>query len=572
MSTQQRNTAVHQTMRDFYQEDPPMDATPVRLADEASDTVASKSLMAQLSPVWRRVLVQTSFQRTKVVQLGLTRAQYEAAKGVWLHLMVSHPHPPELKRKSAAFAIKLLIALDMLQIHPSVVEYVTKHAQTALTVRDVAEVVADPEISAMPDDVLELLMPTLLERPKGLHNQHIANGLVKRAIKEAKQHIDRRGLVWINRQRSATEATAYHLRRQPDGQPPILLPGKNPAQSVRAYDRIAVIDVLPLDDTRVMCRFLQKEGVHAESHFVACFDTATGEMVGRPQTPPLRNYDRMLMNGRHFIFPDDMTAHVHNRTLDFFHAAPENNPPQQILTMPALARMHTLCGGVSDLLFIENRQEPYTLTVLKCTDAADDAYVQQYVISLQHFRQPVRSWTPTFKFFGGLVLSPTRLVLHMATEEELGQIRMKLQLFERDAPVCPPCDMGHFYEGAAPQTHRNDGTECLCYRLGRIYFLQNQYRIFAFDAGANDLSAPLSAVAFDNEGALAAYGARILVLPSDATYAKSRVLLFDPRTGKIADGMLTLPHTMVRKTVALKGGNILFASYDGEFYVVKRVE
>ena len=576
MSIHLHKNPVCKTMYEFYEEYPPVDATPARFVGEQSDVSVSMSLIAQLSPVWKCSLLQTSFQKPNTVELGLTRVQFEAVKDIWLRLMVSHPHPADLRRKSAAFAIKLLIALDMLQIHPSVMDYVAEHAKRALTVEDVAEVATDPEIDAMTGDVLEIILPTLLEHPAGVR---ITNRLIQQEVDKHSAYSDPRGLVWINRQRSVTAAKIFYIEPNPDGKSLTVLPGVKPMpeQPHRAR-RFTLLEALSLDDTHAVCQFFQIGEPIEEYHFVICLDTATGDMVGRPQCIEGIAYpfDPMLMNGHHFVFPNGKFTQVYNRTMDFFHAE-QTHTPQQTIELMDGETVHVLCRGVSDLLFVESGKSGSTLTVLRCT-GRDDTYTPQYTIRLHCGAGP-------FNTLGGLVLSPTRVILHfgtvehvprrmmhLGTAEHVPRQMMKLQLFERDAPVCPPFDAGPACQIDMSGNHRQNGTDRLCHKFGRIYFFRDNHSLYAFDAKADDLSTPLLNLPINKQAALAAYGARILMLLGDPRYSNTRVMLFDPRTGTMDKKELALPSPYIHKTVALQGGNILFASHDGEFHIVKRVE
>ena len=560
MSIHLHKNPVCKTMYEFYEEYPPVDATPARFVGEKSDVSVSMSLIAQLSPVWKCSLLQTSFQKPNTVELGLTRVQFEAVKDIWLRLMVSHPHPADLRRKSAAFAIKLLIALDMLQIHPSVVDYVAEHAKRALTVEDVAEVAADPEIDAMTEDVLEIILPTLLERPAGVR---IANRFIKQEVDKHSAYSDPRGLVWINRQRSVCAAEKFYIESNPDGKSLTILSGVKPMpEQPRKARRFTLLEALSLDDTHVVCQFFQTAEPKEKYHFVMCLDTATGEMVGRPRCieGPTYPFEPMLMNGRHFVFPNGKVTQVYNRTMDFFHA---DHTPQQTIELMDGETVHVLCRGMSDLLFVESGKSGSTLTVLRCT-GRDDAYTPQYTIRLHCGAGP-------FKTFGGLVLSPTRVILHFGVVEHPRNMT-KLQLFERDAPVCPPFDAGPACQIDMDGNHRQNGTDRLCHKFGRIYFFRDNHSIYAFDAKADDLSTPLLNLPINKQAALAAYGARILMLMGDSRYGIARVMLFDPRTGTVAKNELALPGPYMKKTVVLQGGSIMFASQDGEFHIVKRAE
>jgi hypothetical protein len=157
------------------------------------------------------------------------------------------------------------------------------------------------------------------------------------------------------------------------------------------------------------------------------------------------------------------------------------------------------------------------------------------------------------------------------TEKGRGQ-RMKLQLFERDAPVCPPCDVGSSYNLDTWNNKRQKGIDRLCHKYGRIYFLRDTQSLDAFDAKTDNFSTPLFTIPFDEKAALAAYGTRILVLPDDTSSNKERIILFDPRTGRMAKTELKIRVPHMHKTVALQGGNLLFATVDGGFHIVKRVE
>jgi hypothetical protein len=83
---------------------------------------------------------------------------------------------------------------------------------------------------------------------------------------------------------------------------------------------------------------------------------------------------------------------------------------------------------------------------------------------------------------------------------------------------------------------------------------------------------PLFTVPMREKAALLDYGARLLVLPSDILWEKSRVRLFDPRTGRMAKEHLQTRMTYVHKTIALKGGNLLFATLEADFHILKRVD
>jgi hypothetical protein len=561
-NTEQFNNPAFRTLCEYYLEDPPVDAASVRFTDEQSDSVASASLLAQLSPVWKCALRNTAFQRG-AIDLGLTRAQFETVKDLWLRLLTSHPHPPELRCTSATFAIKLLIALDMLQFHASVVNSVTEHAQWKLGMQDVIAVVTDPEIGAVPPNVLEIFLPTLLECPKTVT---IRNPFIQKEVDALSAHFDPHGLVWINRERSAEAADTYHLDYQSDGKSMGVLPGRTLPHKPRREKTFTFVETLPLDDTRAMVQFYKNS--EDNTHYFMCLDTDTGAMVGTPQ----RIWDvhhRMVMNAHHFVFSGTTTAQVFRRTTDFFHAnADYFHIPYQVLELKPKEMVHVLCGGASDLLFIESGDHPFTVTVLRCR-GRDDDYVRQYVIRVGAESKP-------YELLGGLVLSPTRVVLQFHLREESNyQLRMKLQLFERDAPVCPPHDMG--VSAVSTFTHLSNhrdkiGDGRLRHKFGRIYFFCDNQGLHAYDANTNDFAEPLFTVPMRGNAALLDYGARLLVLPADIHWEKSSVRLFDPRTGRMAKDHLLTRMTYVHKTITLKGGNVLFATLEAEFHILKRVD
>jgi hypothetical protein len=596
MSDRVKNLALR-TVFEFYMEPPSADATPVRFADERSDSAASASLLAQLSPVWKCALCNTAFHKTGAIDLGLTRAQFETVKDVWLRLLTSHPHPSELKRASAAFAIKLLIALDMLQFHPSVVNSVMDHAQKELTMEDVRAVVTDPEIGAVPTDVLEIFLPTLLEYTwkrletedgaldpeepqmqdaaptilEGSNGMRITNPFIQREVMRLSAHCDPRGLVWINRRRSVEEIAAYHLDYQPDGESVGIFPGNAPERHRFVERRFTFWETLPLDDTHAVVQYVAN-GQDNEAHHLICINTNTGEMVGRPQR--IGNLNHMMrMNGHHFVFQQTGSAHMrgyvqgyvqlHRRTMGFFHAEVEH-VPHQTLELKPNEKIHVMCRGASDLLFIENGEPTaFTVKVLRCM-GRDDEYVLQYVISLGG---SVKG--DPFALLGGLVLSPTRVVLHFDQSTPSRRKRMKLQLFERDTPVCPACDVGSSSSLASWENHRQNGIDRLCHKFDRLYFFRDNRSLDTFDANTNDLSVPLATVSVYEVAALISYGARILVLPAGCS---TRTMLFDPRTGRMAKKELRTHLIHTYKTIALSGGNVMFATIEGEFHIVKRVE
>jgi hypothetical protein len=588
MSDRVKNPALR-TVFEYYLEHPlGVDMTPVRFADEQSDSVASASLLAQLSPVWKCSLCNTAFHKAGVIDLGLTRAQFETVKDLWLRLVTEHPSPPELKRASAAFAIKLLIALDMLQFHPSVVESVVKHAQNELKMEDVRAVATDPEIHAMPTDVLEIFLPTLLEHAwkeikikdvateavqtllEGPNGMRITNPFIQREVMRLSAHFDPHGLVWIHRKRSVEEIATYHLDYQPDGQSAGLFLGKSHHRQM-GVRRFTFWEALPLDDAHAAVQYIAN-GPNKEAHFLICINTNTGELVGRPQRIGKLNQE-MLMNGHHFVFQQTGSSHmqgyvrgyvqVHRRTMGFFHAEAEH-VPQQTLELKPNEKIHVMCRGASDLLFIENGEPAaFTVKVLRCM-GRDDDYVPQYVIPLGG---SVKG--EPFTLFGGLVLSPTRLVLHFDQSTTPRRRRMKLQLFERDTPVCPPCDVGSSCNLASWENHRQNGIDRLCHKYGRLYFFRDNIGLDTFDANTDDLSVPLATVPVHELAAIISYGARILVLPADSG---SRTMLFDPRTGCMAKKELRTRLIHTHKTIALSGGNVLFATLEGEFHIVKRVD
>jgi len=555
MSTPLSRTPVLETVYEYYQEDPPVDATPVRFADESNDSVASASLLAQMSPVWKCALRNTVFRQTGALDVGLTRAQFKTVKDMWLRLMATHPHPSDLRRASAAFAIRLLIAVDRLQIHRSVVDHLMEHAQSALTVADVAEIAGDPSIEGLPEAVLELILPTLLSQPEGVR---ITNAAIKHEVDHLKAHLDPRGLVWIDRRRSLERAKTFHLS---DGQPFTLRPGNAPPYEPRQGRSFTLVEMLPLDDTHAIVQVQRLDAGRA--HYLMCFDTNTGEMVGRPQRIAHVNQP-MLMNGLHFVFPGPGLAEVHVRTRAFFEFA-ERHVPQQTIELTPLAQVHVLCRGTSDLLFVERCRQPYTLTVLRCT-RPDDAYTPQYVIDMDAHCGPD---SHIFGIIGGLVLSPTRVVLHFYTTNQYQRHQMNLQIFERDAPVCQPCYAGGANEIEEGDNHRSNGTHRLCHKYGLLYFLQDRNSLKAFDANTDDLTIPMWTKPVLRQAALEAYGTRILLLP---TNIQSRILFFDPRTARLDPRELETRMTYAHKTIALQGGNIVLGRIEGEFYIVGRVE
>jgi hypothetical protein len=579
MSDRLNNPAL-QTVLEYYLEHPPVDATPVRFADERSDSVASASLLAQLSPVWKCALCNTAFHKTGAIDLGLTRTQFETAKDVWLRLVISQP--PDLKHVSVTFAIKLLIALDMLQLHPSIVDRLMEHAQRELTIKDVRAVVTDPEIHAVPTDVLEIFLPTLLEYAwremedaaptvlEGPNGMRITNPFIQREVMRLSAHADPRGLVWVNRKRSVQETDTYHLDYQPDGQSVGVFPGKSPHRQPEGRP-FTFWEALPLDDTHAAVQYVAN-GQGKEAHLLICINTNTGELVGRPQRIGNLNQG-ILMNGHHFVFQQTGAAHMrgyvqgyvqlHRRTMGFFHAEAEH-VPQQTIDLKPNEKIHVMCRGASDLLFIENGEPTaFTVKVLRCM-GRDDEYVLQYVISLGG---SVKS--EPFTLFGGLVLSPTRVALHFGQTTTGRRRRMKLQLFERDTPACPPCDVGSSCTLASWADHRQNGVDRLCHKYGRLYFFRDNTGLDTFDANTNDLSVPLATIPIHEMATLVSYGTRILVLPADCV---TRTMLFDPRTERVAKKELRTRLIYTHKTVALAGGNVLFATLEGEFNIVKRVE
>ena len=254
---------------------------------------------------------------------------------------------------------------------------------------------------------------------------------------------------------------------------------------------------------------------------------------------------------------------LHRRTMGFFHAEAEH-VPQQTLDLEPSEKVHVMCRGASDLLFIENGEPTaFTVKVLRCM-GRDDEYVLQYVISLGG---SVRC--EPFTLFGGLVLSPTRVALHFGQTTNGRRRRMKLQLFERDTPACPPCDVGSSCTLASWADHRQNGVDRLCHKYGRLYFFRDNTGLDTFDANTNDLSVPLATIPIHEMATLVSYGTRILVLPADCV---TRTMLFDPRTERVAKKELRTRLIHTHKTIALTGGNVMFATLEGEFNIVKRVE
>jgi len=560
---------ILQAVHDYYR-DAPVDPKSVQFADSTCDVV-SASLLAQLSPVWKCFLGHTP---AVTMELGVTQRQFEIIKDVWLRLLTADQHQPDLKRMSAAWSILLLVALDMCQIHPTVVKYVTDHVKTALTLEDCATLAADRSIKALPDCALELILPTLLERPQSVK---ILNLYLRKAVRKARMHLDPRSVVWINRQKSVDAMATCHMVLN-EQREPMLQMGKSARREWRTRNSIIVSQAAALDDVHVVCQiYFNTDGVGEQAKYLLCLNTDTGEMVGRPQRLNHGSEQahspsaEMVVNGRDLIIPNYSEIHVFQRSLALFHAE-EPILPRQILAIGYGVRVWDMCRGTSDMLFAEDY--PYgkdgdhptvqTLTVMQC-QGPEDHYAPIYTIPITD--------RPGFHLFGGLLLSPTRLVLHFdMNERERGQHpRIKLQIFERDTPVGPPSDMGWSIE-------QNDYTNRLCHRYGELYYFYDRYDVgfehglHIFDAKTDDLSRPNAFIRLSEKASLTAYGARMLVLPTVASYECARALLFDPRTKTFLHGALTIPNTSIKRTVALKGGNIVFVTHLGQFNIVRRVE
>jgi hypothetical protein len=415
-------------------------------------------------------------------------------------------------------------------------------------------------VSAKKDGAMDTEIETVLVSANGMR---ITNPFIQREVLQLSAHFDPHGLVWINRKRSADAADTYHLDYQADGKSVGVLPGRTLPHTPRREKTFTFVETLPLDDTRAMVQFYKNS--EDNTHYFMCLDTDTGAMVGTPQ----RIWDvhhPMVMNAHHFVFPGTTAAQVFRRTTDFFHASADYfHIPHQVLELKPKEMVHVLCGGVSDLLFIESGDHPFTVTVLRCR-GRDDDYVRQYVIRVGAESKP-------YELLGGLVLSPTRVVLQFDTREESNyELRMKLQLFERDVPVCRPREMGVSTHSHSSNHREKIGDGRLRHKFGRIYFFCDNQGLHAYDANTNDFAEPLFTVPMREKAALLDYGARLLVLPSDILWEKSSVRLFDPRTGRMAKEQLLTRMTYVHKTIALKGGNVLFATLEAEFHILKRVD
>lgn len=540
---------------DYYSSIPPAtDARLMRFSDGRHARV-SVSLMSRLSPVWHIALnSRTGFRSYDGVVGMMTLADFELVRDAWVCLL-SAKKPTALISLSIPEAIRLLIVLDAYQICPFVVNTLLQSVQERFTMEDCALICADTSLGAIPDVVLDLILPILMECPRALR---VENPFLQTlmASRKARAHMDPLGLVWLKRSESRKAMGGWKLAFT--GQ--YTLVPRDARMEVLTDQCFEVNNVFPLDGDLVVCQFEHTiprgHAGHERLSYVVCVNMATGQLVGGPKRLGGLSHT-LAMNGVSFFVQGRSEVLVYERTPKFFRD--EGVPLRQTLEfVRKRVEVWTFSTGIANMIaFLADSGVLAVYT--HCF--VDNLYTEAYHIQIH----------PGFGVYGGLWLSQTSLVLHSGGAHE-----MSLQLLDDGELVGAPHDVGpRAYQGEQALPDR------LCYRYGRVYFLRDKNLvdqkdgIWVFNAADMTLLHIIKNHTSLTHCLLAAYGSRMLVVPCHMFHhERIRMRLFDPFIGKLVPGFIELPFdpSLAQKVIGLANGSVVVVSRSGRLYVLSRFE
>ena len=514
------------------------DARPIRYSDGTLGT-ASATLLRNLSEVWRLRLANKDFLPSEVVDIEISAHSFASLKAVWMQM---------LQGKGSALwtdvreALRLLIVLDGVLVCPPLVQYLVLSVRANLRTEHCFELCADPSVTAVPQPVLKLVMPTLLEHgPEGV----TTNEFLYRELDEARRYVDTKGLVWQEREEAVR--SDLHLVLQDD------LLAMEPGHLEEEYVRdLTVIRILPFDDEHAVFMYTLDEMTDSwDNGFLACVNVVTHRATGTPIFIG-DSYQPVALNGQSLFLTvrdDDERISVYDRDYVRGNAV---GLPHQILR-PGVNRFLFDMWGLpsTSTLIVEDKYR--SSLCIYTPDRPHDEYTEKYRIPLD----------TGHVLLGCLSLSEPRILLHWGTSSESW-----LQIYEGGTPIGRQHYMGSIRSGE-DRSHR------ICHRLGRIYALEDYERerealhiIRMLDPSNLEPLGIVEAFQSDETRQLIGHGPRILVAQSP-THEGIQLEMLDLYANQKLPGALVRSTRSQYHTIAV-GAMVVLANKAGRVMVLSR--
>ena len=504
------------------------------LYSDGSRGCESATLLCKLSPVWRLCLQHEHFQSSGEVSVGMTKESFTLLKAAWLQLLRAK-EPVKLTQTPVLDAIRLLVAMDEFQVCPALVECLVESVRTRLRMEHCVEICADKSIEALPEHVLNMMIPTLLEYgPLDIASRFID-------VERAAPYVDSKGIAWSNRMQSKDEMRRLFLTLDADRLNVI-------DQDKTPWRHIQVEDVFSYDRQCVVIHYITPETRRLDRSFLVCLNVVTGQLVGTPREIG-DMYCSVYMNGLSFFVHRSGAVRVYDR--GFFVETMSDAPVQVIQPDLGSFRVWALCS-VSDTVLIESKDT--RVIAVYAHNRRDNVYTEAYRIALE-----------SRCLLGGLCLSNTRFLLHYGVDRQSW-----LQIFENGQPVGGPRYSGGF--SCVSSANR------LCHLFGRIYFQEIRSPghagtvICMLDPLSLESVGIVSGSASNSPRQLLVYGTRILIA-SDPEYEWQDIPLhmLDLFSNEQLPGHLSLSVSMHYWPVVV-GAMVVVVNRRGRIMILSRVE
>jgi hypothetical protein len=539
----------------YYSADPPAhDSIELHFSCGGSADI-HMSLLCQLSPVLR---AREAFKKEPV---SMSLADFRQLQNLWVCLL-SPQQLPTIQGAPALRVLKLLLAADYCQMCAPVLNYLTQDVQKRLGVAGCVAVAKDAFLPHMPDYVLHLVLPTLLECPASLGGEHgVVNQQLKLELHLKRAHMMPNGLHWLNCQKSMFHRPVYEF---------LIENGALCLKEKLDFQPQKEIEVHAMVSLNAHCVVLHASyslpGEYRKGRLI-CMDTRTGTMVGQPRLAKFCSKDSTLVANDAHLFVDEghqITVFPRDEavfTSDMLHWT------QVLEFTKGLVRMEAFNEPSSDSLVLWCSDTPGLVVYRR--NPRDEKYSRRYGMYSRRYRIPVegQSGCPEQKrVHSGLWLSDTRLLLAITGAADY----TSLQLFDEGRPVGEPYPVGR----CRVEKHG------LRHLLGRIYFARNEITYPKPDpADGQDYDSGIWV--FD-----AVTLTRLLTVPYPDSYVKgcmyvheTRLLvvlnltkhyLFDPAINSLLPGHMDL--CTFRGLVTLSSGAIVIVDENGEISVMTRME
>jgi hypothetical protein len=552
---------------------PPGDSVMIRFADGAYERV-SVSFLHQLSPVLSMIFSVRDGWTPRSSMSLLTKAEFVLLKEA-LTCMVEKDGVPELLSIPLPHVFRLLVVMDAYQVRSDFATVLMKHVQSHLTVADCAAICNDASITAMPDHLLQLILPTLLEHPSTVH---VARGGYLEwvlSLREIKKHEDRKGLIWLNRDLSVGAMVRWQIVCG-EGKTFAALPYDEATAMLPGARQCVVEEVLEFDDRgHVMC--LLNWNLHNlyNELLLVCVNVHTGETVGRPRQVSFpRNFREarcVAVNAGHLFLYSyrEFSVEVFDRTLGFFGG----DPARQVLEAGqrvGTPNLWTFSQNTDTVLVDCRARERLAVYTY---DTRDGVYYETYQIPRE----------PFLNVCGGLWLSPARVLLcgKIGERVSLWRFERKDGKDKRGKVVATRCEQ--VGESILLDTRAGEGRSyhSLSHHFGRLYIFRHantqdqEHGIWVFDAATMTRVDVIHGGEEHLRRELKVYGSRILMLQSTNFVggpSYTSVHLFDPLTNQVLPGKMTLSLPSIKTLVPLGGGEVVVVFVNGGLGVLSRVD